>query len=78
MDLYTQPGLPSSPPSVPPALGGSLDDILADLRANPTFDLNALAPDHVLTSGESCSRTGRSSLHALHKSRLSVGMYCHS
>ncbi|CAL5224700.1 g7427 [Coccomyxa viridis] len=50
MDLYTQPGLPSSSPLVPQALGGSLDDILADLRANPTFDLNALAPDHVLTS----------------------------
>ncbi len=67
MDLYTQPGLPSSSPSVSPALGGSLDDILADLRANPTFDLNALAPDHVLTSGESCSRSGRSPLHALHR-----------
>ena len=56
MDLYIQPEMPSSPPLVPPALGGSLDDILADLRANPTFDLNALAPDHVLTSGESCTQ----------------------
>ena len=51
MDFYNQPGLPLSQPPGPP---DSLDDFLADLRSNPTltFDLNALPPDHVLTSGD--------------------------
>lgn len=51
MDFYNQPGLPLSQPSGRP---DSLDDFLADLRSNPTltFDLNALPPDDILTSGD--------------------------
>ena len=51
MDFYNQPGLPLSQP---PGRPDSLDDFLADLRSNPTltFDLNALPPDHILTSGD--------------------------
>ncbi len=50
MDFYNQPGVPLSQPLGPPDI---LDDFLADLRSNPTLnlDLSALPPDHVLTSG---------------------------
>ena len=60
MDLSTEPGLTASMALVAPALGDNLDDILADLRANPTFNLNAITPDNGLTSGGSHSRSRES------------------